>query len=276
MSLDIKEKKLLIAVLAVVIVGVAWHLFSTYVLPQIQHQRRVAEALAQQTIVSEGTPFTLYGRQGKLDSGNPELMSQSPAFNGTLSMRVEESRLYETKSAMEEAEGFMGDFDDISTYLSEEPLGLVVDVSITNVDATVMKNGESTTYFPMTYFGVQIGDTANMVSYFLGQDIHVPEYDNPETQADYLADVDIPKGETVRVRLTFALPSANAEDELGEMSRIISLFDEGDQIIFYYGLLDFSGSIHGLWDVSGEVVPTSFAEGAANIPYLVELSPVVM
>lgn len=271
MSLDIKEKRLLGAVMAMALALAIWYIVTTYVMPRIEKGRQLAEAQARQTIIGEGTSYTIEGRQSNYETDDPELRYQSGAFSGTLSVCVDGSRLYSSKSAMEEAEGFSGHLDEMSYYFDEEPLALVIDVSITNVDASSMKYEASPTYFCMDGFGIQFGESSSAASFFSGQDQHVPEYYQSETRDAYWAAVDIPQGETVAVRLLFLIPPSSAKEELGSFSQLIPVYEEGDRFLFYYGQLDF-----GSYGSAETAVPPDFAVSSAYIPYLVELSPEVI
>ena len=278
MNLSRKEKTLLAAVVAVVVVAAAWHMIATYVIPQIAIEHDRAEAHDRQTIIQEGTTFSIEGDQ------DTSVVSEASnlGLSGTLSACVDGSRLYESKTAMYEAEGFEGSLDEISSKVEREPMGLVVDVSITNVDATNSRyreayGVESSTYFDMD-FDIGIGDgNASYVSYYHGPDLHVPEYDSTALGQHLWNVVDIPQGETVTVRLAFLIPPASAKDEPGMLGQFVPKYEEGERIYFYYGSMSYSsGDIENLWSIGGELEATSFADAAAYIPYLVELSPQVM
>lgn len=272
MSLDAKEKKYLGAVIAVILVAAVWYIASTFVIPRIEAARQLAEAQERQVTMGEGEAFAIEGRQGNFDSDDSELRYQSGDFSGTLNVCVNASRLYPSKSAMEEAEGFSGDLDEISYFFDEEPLALVVDVSITNEDATNSKFEGFPTYFTMDFFGIQYGEASSAALLFSGQDQHVPEYYQPETKDDYWSYVDIPQGETVSVRLAFLIPpSDSVKEEYGSFSQLLPAYGEGDRILFYYGQLDFSSI-----GVTDTAIAPDFAVSSAYIPYLVELSPEVM
>lgn len=277
MALRRKEKTILVAVIAVVFAAAAWHVIATYIIPQVVAERERVEALEQQTVIQEGTTFPIEGNQ---DASTVEYGSNMD-FSGTLSACVEGSRLYKSKTAMYEAEGFEGSLDEISNKIDQEPMGLVVDVSITNVDATNSYYKEvygvkSSTYFVMN-FNIGIGDgNASYTSYYHGPDLHVPEYDSTSLGQHLWDVVDIPQGETVTVRLAFLLPPAGVTDETGMFGRFIPAYEEGEHIYFYYGQIKYTSAIESLGSIGGELETTSFANAAAYIPYLVELSPKLM
>ena len=282
MNLSRKEKTLLVAIIAVLVAAGVWHILSVYVIPQIEFNREREEARSLQTTIEEGTTFTIKGRLHSSDETEIEVDADSSWFEGTISVRVESSRLYGSKTAMEEAEGFEVGNNGIESSVDGEPLGLVVDVSISNIDVSnTAYEGfldRPVTFFDMELFNINVGDTASLMSYFAGQDMHVPEAELPVPEGGiFHSVVDVPQGETVTVRLAFLIPPASAKDEPGMLGQFVPKYEEGERIYFYYGSMSYSsGDIENLWSIGGELEATSFADAAAYIPYLVELSPQVM
>lgn len=281
MALDRKEKRLLGTVVGIVVAIAVWNYVSAFVMPRMKYDQQIKEAQSRQVIVGEGDEFSLtsvaYSDQTDDSYGfNPF----GGFWDGTLTFRVDGSRLYKTKSEMEEAEGFecSEGNDVVSTSISEEPLGLVVDVSITNENATAVNRDDGQpTYFSMDFFGLQIADTSNMTSYFCGQDLHVPEFYDSKDSEHYWSTVDIPQGETVHVRLAFVMPPASSEEELGKMAQVLMpVYHDGDQLILYYGPISYAGFAGSFSGMDQQLQPVNFAVASARIPYLVELSPEVM